>query len=176
MNLLAAFVVVLAGFAGVALTVFTLPGIWLTLAVAAACELWRPDLFSWWLLLALFVLAVAAEIADLFASAIGAARAGGTRRASLGSLVGGLIGAIAGTPLIPVPVLGTMLGAAVGAGIGALLLEYHGGEKTWGQSARIGGGAAIGRFTAGLLKIVIAAIIAAVLSAAALWSAIAGLI
>jgi uncharacterized protein YqgC (DUF456 family) len=168
MTLTAAFIVVCASVIGVLLTALTLPGIWFTLAVAAGLQLWRADLFSWWLLLAVFILALVSEVLDLFASAIGARRAGGTRRASIGSLIGAFVGAIAGTPLIPIPIVGSILGGAIGAGLGALLLERHGGTKTWAQSARIGGGAAIGRFTASMLKIALAAAIGAVLSVVAL--------
>jgi len=168
MTLIAAFFVVVAAVLGVLLTALTLPGIWLTLAVAAACQAWRGDLISWWLLLAAFVVALLAEVLDLMASAIGASRAGGTRRAALGSLIGAFVGAIAGTPLIPIPIVGSILGGAIGAGVGALLLELGGGEKTWSQSARIGGGAAIGRLTASVMKIAVAAAAGAVLGVVAL--------
>ena len=162
MDTLAAILVILSSLLGIALTMVTLPGIWIALAVAIICELWRGDLLSWYTLGAVFVIGVIAELGELLASAAGASKMGGTKRGALGSLLGAFLGAVAGSPFF-FPV-GTILGGAVGAGLGALIFERHAGEMSWGASMKVGTGAAAGRLAATLMKTVFAAIVAVILS------------
>lgn len=162
----------LLAWAGVVLTLFTFPGIWLAIACAGLAQWWWWDrfqtpMFSWWTLGICAGLGVLAEVFELVASAFGAAKAGGTKKSAVGSVVGGAFGAIIGTILIPIPILGTILGAAIGAGGGALLLEKHWGEKTWKDAGKVGAGAAAGRLAATLAKLAFAVVIAAILSVAA---------
>jgi uncharacterized protein YqgC (DUF456 family) len=124
-------------------------------------------MFSWWTLGICVGLGVLAEIVELIASAFGAAKAGGSKKASIASVAGALVGAIGGTFIIPVPILGTILGAAGGAGIAALLTEKHLGEKTWKAASKVGAGAAAGRLVALLAKVGFAGVVAAILSVAA---------
>lgn len=161
MDIVAGIVVVIASVLGVALTVLTLPGIWLAIAVAVGCELWRGEMFSPWTLGAAVLVGVVAEVLELVASAFGAAKAGGTRRGAIGSLVGALVGAILGTPVFPV--LGTILGGAIGAGLGAMIAERHNDRKTWREASRIGTGAAIGRLTATIVKSGLSIVVALIL-------------
>jgi hypothetical protein len=160
MTILAAIIVTLASLAGIVLTAATLPGIWLALLVAVICQWWRGDLYSWWTLGAAAIVGFVAEAFEFAASAVGTAKAGGTRRGAIGSMIGALIGAVLGSPLF-FP-LGTILGGALGAGLGALVLERH-GQKTWGESARIGTGAATGRLLATLVKSALAVVVASIL-------------
>lgn len=158
--------------AGVLLTAFTLPGVWIALLAAGAAQWWsivqRPEpMFSWWTLGTCVAIALLAELVELGASAVGASKAGGTKMGAIGSVVGAIVGAIVGSFVIPVPVVGTIIGAALGAGGGALLMEKHLGEKTWQEAGKIGAGAAIGRLIATIAKIAFAAIVASVLSIAA---------
>ncbi len=170
MDIVAGIIVVIAVLIGIVLTIATLPGTWLMLVVALLCQWWRGDtfgvqtaatdasaiavepswMFSWWTIGIGLALAVLAEIIEFLASALGAAKAGGTKRGAIGATVGGLAGAILGT-FIPVPILGTLAGAAVGAGVGALLAERHGG-MSWEDSGRVATGAAIGRLVATVFK------------------------
>ncbi len=153
MDTTAAITVIVAAFAGVALTILTLPGIWLALLVAVGCQLWRDqELFSWWTLGAVAAIGVVAEVLELAASAVGSTKMGGTKRGAVGSLIGAIVGALAGTMFIPVPVLGTILGGAIGAGLGAVLFERHGGRMGWKDSMKVGSGAAAGRFIATIMK------------------------
>jgi uncharacterized protein YqgC (DUF456 family) len=163
--------VMVLSWVGVLLTAFTLPGIWLALVGAGLAQWWSwatfgsdQLMFSWWVLGVCVGLGVLAEIVELVASAFGAAKAGGSKKASLASVMGALVGALVGTFLIPVPVLGTILGAAGGAGLAALLTERHLGEKTWKAAGKVGAGAAAGRLVATLAKVGFAVVIATILS------------
>jgi uncharacterized protein YqgC (DUF456 family) len=161
MHWLAAIIVTLFAVIGVGLTMLTLPGIWVAILAAALCQWWQGDLYSWWTLGAAAIVGVVAEVADLGASAIGAAKVGGTRRGAIGSLIGAIVGAVLGSPIF-FP-LGTVLGAAVGAGVGAIVMERHGGRKTWAESVKIGGGAAAGRLAATVMKVLLAIVVGAIL-------------
>ncbi|MBX3385342.1 MAG: DUF456 domain-containing protein [Phycisphaeraceae bacterium] len=182
--------VVIAALVGVLLTAATLPGIWFMLLCAGLAQWWSmtrgqiapvsatdatlaeqlfsppvvdAQMFSWWSLGAVAIIAVIGEITDFASSAVGAAKAGGTRRGAVGSIIGAIVGAIAGTPLIPIPVLGTILGAAIGAGLGALIAERHAGRMTWKQAGKVGSGAAVGRLVSILIKTALALIAAGIL-------------
>ena len=150
MQTTAAIFVVLFAIASVPLTLITLPGAWLAIIVAALCKWWQFDLISWWALGIAAGLAVLGEIAELGVSAVGTAKAGGSKRGSIGSLAGGIVGAIVGSPfLFP---LGTILGAALGAGLGAAVAEKFWAKRDWNASVKSGQGAAVGRVVATLAK------------------------
>lgn len=167
MTYVAATIVLIASLAGVALTLLTMPGIWLMIGVAILCALWRGDMFSIWTLAAAVLLGVLAEIVELVASAAGSKKAGGTRAGAIGSIVGGVLGALAGTIFIPVPILGTLMGAVAGAALGALVGERGISARTWRESAASARGAATGRLVASVAKTALAAVIAVLLSVAA---------
>jgi uncharacterized protein len=162
MHILAATIVFVFGVIGVVLTVLTLPGTWLAVIVAALCTWWQPQLMSWWVIGAAAALALLAEIVEFGASAVGTAKAGGTRRGGVGSLVGGLAGAIFGAPFFFG--LGAIPGAVIGAGVGAVVAERGWAKRTWTESTKAGKGAAIGRLVATVLKVAFAAAIALLLT------------
>ena len=157
---------VLASWLGVVLTLVSLPGIWFMLLVAALCKWWQPDLLSWETLGAVALLAVVAEIAEFFSSAVGAAKTGGSKSAAWAAVVGAIIGAIAGTPFMPV--VGTIAGAVIGAGLAATIVELGIHKKPWRESLKVGGGAAAGRLVAVIIKGVLALACAVILTVAAL--------
>ncbi len=70
---------------------------------------------------------------------------GGSKGSMVAALVGCLLGAVAGTPLIPVPVIGTLIGACLGAFVGAALYEYIKMERTHHEALWTGLGAALGK-------------------------------
>lgn len=162
MDSLAAVIVITLAWTGVVLTMVTLPGIWVALATAVICQLWRGELYSWWTLGAVFAIGAIAEVGELVASAAGAKKMGGTKRGAIGSLLGAFLGAIGGSAFF-FP-LGTILGGALGAGIGALVFERHGGRMTWNASMKVGSGAAVGRLAATLMKTGFATLAALVLT------------
>ena len=148
----------LANTAGVVLTAFQLPGNWL---IAAACGIfawyrWGDEAWSFGTpaVATVLGLAVLGELLEFVTGALGSASAGGSKRGSILSIPAALAGAIAGSLLIPVPVLGTLAGAAIGGGLGALAGDKWAG-RPWGPAFRAAGGAAVGKITGTVLKLVV---------------------
>jgi uncharacterized protein len=79
-----------------------------------------------------------------------------------------LVGAVAGTILIPVPLIGTIIGSCVGAGAGAWALEAA-GRKTPSVGARIVVGAGLGRFFGVVSKLAVGGLIWMIITVAAYW-------
>ncbi len=150
MTLLAGAIVICCGLVGMLLTLAGLPGPWLPVLAALVIQWQLPGTYNWWTIGAAVAIGVLAEIAEFFAGAVGAAKAGGTKRAAAGALVGGLLGAILGTPVFPI--VGTVLGAIVGAGVGAALMDKTKVERDWKQALHVGTGAAVGRVVATAIK------------------------
>ncbi len=152
---------VLSLISGWALTLFSLPGNWLMVAAVALFAWFIPAdsavAIRWPWVVALLVLAVMGELAELLAAALGAARGGGSKRgtvmAVLGSMIGSIGLAIIGLP-IPVvgPVVAAVFGAALGALTGAMLGESWKG-KSLGESWKVGQGAFLGRLLGTLAKV-----------------------
>ena len=109
----------LVWFVSCALTILSFSGVWLTILAAVLLQWWQPEMYSWWTIAGVSGAALLGELLEMFGSAAIARRAGGTKTAAFGSVVGGIAGAIGGTILLPIPVAGTILGAVVGAGLGA---------------------------------------------------------
>jgi uncharacterized protein YqgC (DUF456 family) len=141
-------VLVLIG--GLVAVVFGLPGTWLILT-ASILYAWFTDftVISVKLLLLLFAIAAIAELMEFGASVWGARRYGGTKRAMVGTLLGGLLGAIALSPLMFG--LGSIFGAFLGAFAGAFCMTYL-EERKMGEAARVGWGAFLGRVVATVFK------------------------
>lgn len=121
------------------MTLLSLPGTWLIVISVAVYayfvpEGWRVDI-GWTVVVILLVLAVLGEIIESLAVAVGAQRAGGSRRSAVlalcGSIGGGLAGGVLGLP-IPVvgPVIAVVFGAALGATAGAMIGEHWKGRST----------------------------------------------
>jgi uncharacterized protein YqgC (DUF456 family) len=160
---------------GWCLTMLSMPGNWLIVA-AAALFAWLapPETFdiSWQIVALLVGLAVAAELLELAASALGAKRAGGSRRSAVlaifGSVTGALIGAVVG---LPVPVIGQLVAAILFAGVGALVGAMLG--ETWkgrtlAESWKVGQSAFWGRLLGALAKTGIATAMVVITAVAAL--------
>src|SRR6266436_1384614 len=108
-NYLWAAILVLANTAWLALDLVGLPGNWLIIVGTLLVAWLRPGMFGFWTLVAAVALAAAGEVLELFSGVWGAQKGGAGRRGSAGALLGGLIGAIMGTFLFPVPVFGSRL-------------------------------------------------------------------
>lgn len=158
-------------------TLFTLPGNWLVVALAAG--------FAWlfpheqgrgigWTVVAVSVgLAALGEVVEFVAGAAGAAKQGASRRAVLLALVGAMAGSILGVLVgAPVPVLGSfimaLLGGAGGAFAGAYLGEMWKG-RTVDERIAAGQGAFIGKIWGTLGKLVCGAVMIAIVTADALF-------
>ena len=111
---------------------FSLPGNWLIVLVAAIAMVAAPTgtgepLIGWAGLLTLAGLAVVGEIVEFAAGAAGAAKKGASKRAIWLSVGGAMAGSIAGAMTgVPVPVLGPLIGAVLGGGAGAFGGAYLG--------------------------------------------------
>src|SRR5881397_2303941 len=98
---------------GIFITLLGLPGLWVMVA-AGLVYAWYTSFqyVGLWTLLTLIIIAGAAELIEFLAGSAGAKKAGGSRRAAWGALIGGLLGAFLLT--IPVPVIGTTIGLCIG--------------------------------------------------------------
>jgi uncharacterized protein YqgC (DUF456 family) len=158
--ILAGVLMVLAAAAGVILTAITLPGTWAILLAALLIQWWSPGgplPFDWWTLGACAALALAGEVFEFGASALGAKKAGGSSRGAIGAAVGSLLGAIAGAPFLFL--IGAIIGAVVGAALGAIIAERAWAGRTWKESGVVGSGAAAGRLAASIVKVGVAGLI-----------------
>lgn len=124
-----------------------LPGIWIMILVVAAGT-WAGAI-HWLVFLGLLGLALAAELVEWAAVDRLGRRYGGTRRTFWGALLGGIVGAVAGSP---VPVVGTLLGVLVGTFAGATLVTWH-ELRDHGGALRAGWGSMLGRAVAVALKV-----------------------
>ncbi len=159
----------------VGLVIAGLPGAWILIATAIVLDFCQ----GWWLppgdplmfhpLTIAGAIAVAAigEVLELALSAAGARRFGATRRGMIGSVIGGMAGALGGTVLLPLPVVGTIAGALVGTAIGAVVGELSDGTKTLRDTTGPATGAVIGRVLGTLAKLPCAAAVFVALAVAA---------
>ncbi|MFN0053119.1 MAG: DUF456 family protein [Planctomycetales bacterium] len=144
---------VLGNAAGLLATAFALPGNWVIVALTALFAWLVQDPsgggVSWSCVVAVTVLAVVGEIVEFVAGAAGAARSGGSRRGILLSIVGAMLGSIAGAVIgVPIPLIGSLIAAVGGGALGAFAGAYLG--ETWkGRSEEervvIGRAALVGR-------------------------------
>lgn len=149
------------------LNLIALPGNWVAVALIALYAWLGPDAgrvdVGWPVLAASFVMALVGEVLEFAAGAVGARRAGASRRTTLyaigGSFVGALVGAVVG---IPIPVIGSLIAAvlfgAVGATGGAMYGEWSSG-KSWKESWPIGHAAFWGRLLGTLGKLLAGCVI-----------------
>lgn len=173
---LAAALLVLLLVLGWLLTVFNLPGNWLIVIVVALYALIVPDDsrgdISWTVVAVVTGLAVAGEIIETAAGAVGASRQGGSRRGMLLAIVGSIAGSIFGAMLgLPIPIIGSVVAAilfaALGAMFGAVLGEQWKGTDS--QAAwQIGQAAFWGRLFGTLGKITLSSAMVAIAATAVL--------
>ena len=156
------------------LVVFGLPGNWLMVLSSAGVVWWQwgnaaeggVEMFDVWTLGVIVALALVAELAEFLTGVFGSKKAGGTRWGSLGAMFGGIAGAVAGTPFIPI--VGTLIGACIGAALGAWGLELASGRK-WGESAKSGVGAGVGTLVGRVIKVAGGVLIWLIVAVAAFW-------
>lgn len=146
---------------------FNLPGTWMMVLAAVVAEWLLPGefLFGLPVLYGAVGLALLAEVLEFGLGAAGARQAGGSKRAALLAIAGGVVGAVLGTA-VPVPILGTLLGACAGAFAGSLVGDVWAG-RSLGQSVEAGRGAAVGQFMGTVVKLVIGGVLVVLLGVAA---------
>lgn len=136
--------------------IFGLPGTFVILA-AAAVYAWATDFATipWTVPAWLLALAILAEFLELVAASASASSANlePSRRVTVATLVGAIVGGIVGTPFLFG--IGSLIGAMLGAFAGAALaVSSHGGS--WNDSMRIGMAAMRGRLVGFVIKAAIA--------------------
>jgi len=163
-------VLVLLNAGWLVLVLLRLPGIWLMVLSTALVAWWQWDgqMFSIWTLAAILVLALISELLEFFAGAAGTRKAGGSRWSAAVSIAGSIIGAIAGTFIIPIPVLGSLIGAIGGAALSAWLTEVAIGRKM-DEAVKSGTGAGIGTFAGALIKLAFGVVVWLIIAVAAFW-------
>jgi uncharacterized protein YqgC (DUF456 family) len=136
--------------AGLIAVVLGLPGTWLIL-VASVLYGWLTEfaIINAQLLLGLLALAVVAELLDLTAGLWGARRYGGTKKAMVGTMIGGILGAVALSPMLFG--VGSIVGAFFGAFAGAFSMTYL-EQRKMDEAMRVGWGALLGRVFAMVFK------------------------
>lgn len=157
----------LACLVGVLLTAVRMPGLWLIL-LATGLYAW---LTEWQkigvaFVVVLGVITLVAEVAESLMSALFARRAGASKRAIWGGLIGGFAGLFIFT--LPLPLIGSTIGAVLGCFVGALVGELT-AERHLAQGARVGLFSAIGFVLGIVLKLSIAFLMTGLVVAAILW-------
>lgn len=166
MLILGQLLLVVLGAGLVSLALFGLPGTWLCIGACILAEMWTDtDLFLDRTLFAAIALAAAGEVIEFSAASSGARKAGASKSGALGALAGGVVGAICGTFMIPIPVLGTLAGATLGAFTLSTVVERRGGKELRG-ALRAGRGAAVGQLVGLLLKLAIGLVVWVILAVA----------
>ncbi|NNK47776.1 MAG: DUF456 domain-containing protein [Gemmatimonadetes bacterium] len=133
-----------------------LPGVWVMIAILFLGVI--GGMVSPWIFFVLILLGGLAEFLEFVAMGRMTARYGGTSRTFWGAVIGGLAGALIGTP---VPVVGSLIGALLGTVAGAFVLTWHQTRHTAG-AARASVGALFGRAVAIGLKVFVGLVIIAV--------------
>lgn len=139
---------------GIFLIPFGLPGTWLIAAVGLAGP-WMG--VGWTPFFILLAAAGLGEILELITATRVTKKAGAGNAGLWGCFLGGIAGAIFGTPLIPIPIVGTLLGSALGALAGAVFFEMVFASKESHELLDIGIGAFLGVLLGKVLKMAIGA-------------------
>lgn len=163
MDILWAILLILGALLCWVLNVLAIPASnWVMIALGALYAWQGPDAgrldLGWKVVVVLIVLAALGELVEFLAGALGAKRAGGSRRSAVlsvvGSISGGLMGAVVALPVPLVgPLIGAILFAAAGAFGGALLGERWKGRQ-WEETLEVGKGAFWGRLLGTFGKVV----------------------
>lgn len=154
--------------AGVVLSAIRLPGIWL-IAGGGLLLGWMThwELISvnalWWMI----GLSVLAEVLEFVMSGLVTRRAGGSRKAALGALIGGFLGLLFFS--ISLPVIGSIIGALLGCFLGAAVGELS-VRGSLAHGTRVGISAALGFALGAAVKVALAFIISIIAVSSAVTS------
>ncbi len=133
---------------------FGIPGTFIILANALVYA-WLTDFgeITWGFLGLLLLITIGAEVLEFFLGAATAAKYGASRFGMIGAMIGGFVGAIWATSILPL--IGTLFGAFIGAFVGAALFEYF-DSKDLDKSVKAGFGAFLGSLGGKLTKLAVA--------------------
>lgn len=160
---LSAVLLMLVAFVCWTLNVIGMPGNWLIVACAAIYSYFMPDDrridVGVWMILGLFAIAGIGELIEFLAGALGASKAGASKRGTALALVGSIVGGIVGVFVsLPVPVVGQLVAPLVFASLGALGGAVVGEQwkgRDLDESFNIGHAAFWGRLIGTLGKILV---------------------
>lgn len=158
------------------LNLISLPGNWLAVALVVGYVWLGPETgrgaIGYGVAGLVFGLALLGEIVEFIAGALGASRAGASRKSTIYAVIGSMAGALLGGVMgVPIPIVGSLVAAllfgALGATAGAMYGEWTDG-KGWQESWTVGHAAFWGRLFGTLGKIaagggILAAVLVAVL-------------
>ena len=174
--IIATILFILAAVTAWLVTIVGMPGTWIMLGLAVLFHFLIPDAsraaIGWPALITMAVLAGLGELLEFLASAMGVAKAGGSRRGAVLALAGSFIGAIIGAFIgIPIPFIGPLVAVVFFSGLGALAGAFvgefsHG--KQMQQSFQIGRAAFWGRILGTLSKAFVGSIMLAIAVSAVL--------
>lgn len=140
--------------AGLVLSSVSISGTWLVVAATALAGVMRQGAFPGvWTVVAFALVSGLVEGIEFLAASWGVTRKGGSRRAGVAALVGGLLGMVVGT-LIPVPVFGSLIGMVIGGFVLVYLVEKQ-RLKATRQAADIAWGVVVSRILVTVLKVVV---------------------
>jgi len=143
-----------------------LPGLWIMIASAFVYRMVLPGSIGVVTLAGIVILGVIAEVFEFTLSGQYARKYGGSRRASWGAMIGGVLGAIFFFP-IPIPFLGPIVGGMVGAFAGAFVGELSRRDQNV-SATKVATGAMIGRAVAAAMKTGVGVVVAVWVIVAAL--------
>jgi len=154
-------VLVLCCLLGVALTALHLPGTWLIVGMALIYG-WSGEWtrLSWKYAGILVGLAIVGEAVELLSSYVTSRRAGASRRAAWGGLIGGVVGMCVLS--VPIPLIGSVVGALLGCFGGAMIAELS-VRKQLGAGAKVGLFSAVGFAIGTVAKLAVALVMAGIL-------------
>lgn len=146
--------------AGLLLSALGISGAWCVVGAAAVAVPLSGLSFPGWATVAVFALCAAVvDGVEWFAGHWGVRRRGGSRAAGLAAVAGGLLGMVAGTFLVPLPVLGSLLGMMAGSFALAYAVERRRLQAS-APAARIATGAVLAVAAVVFLKVSVSLLLA----------------
>ena len=152
-------------------------GTWIMVGCAALYAALIPpgrEDIGWQTIVVLIIIAAIGELLEFLAGALGARKAGGSRRSVvlsvMGSIFGGFLGLMLGSAVVPVigSVIGAILIAGLGAMFGAMLGERWKGKGSM-DSLKVGKAAFFGRVLGTLAKTFCGTLMAMAVIVALVW-------
>ena len=132
--------------AGVVVTIFSLPGVWLVyIATVIVGAIGGFQVITPLTLVILLIVSILSTFADELAAVLGTKKAGGSKYGTIGSVVGSIVGGI----------VGNILGVFIGAFLGAALFEYIFAKQDLKKSIKLGFASFLGFLIGTGLKIAV---------------------
>ena len=139
---------------GLLLSCLSISGTWLVLLATMIASWINWPGFPGWITPAVFlVICLTVEFLEFIAGKWGVAKRGGSNAAGWAALGGAFLGSIAGSILIPIPLLSSLIGMLLGSFGAAFAVEQHRLKKA-DHAAHIAFGTVLARLLSMLMKVV----------------------